>query len=125
MIYVASPYTGTDEEKEWRYTAVCNFCEWRYWQFGEYVYSPIAHWHPINTRSGHQTKFELFERMDCHFISRCSGMYVLRLPDWQESIGVTLEVKHAKAMRLQIVFVDLIEEYLWKLDYTTENRNVA
>ena len=94
--YLAQPYTDPDEEvMEQRFIEACRVsaCLFRN---GVLVFSPIAHTHPIAVHGDLPKGFEFYERYDKAMIDRCSGVIVLQLPGWKDSVGVAAEIRYAK-----------------------------
>lgn len=49
--------------------------------------------------------------MDRAFIKNASGVIVLMLDGWRESIGVKDEIKLAKELRLPIMYIEVGEKF--------------
>lgn len=41
-----------------------------------------------------------------HFLARCDEMRILALDGWEESVGVSLEVRYARQIRIPVSLVD-------------------
>jgi len=105
-IYLASPYSGTPEEQEYRFRAVSRIAG-QFIQEGHIVYSPISHSHPIAQecpRLG--SDWQAWERMDREFIAWCDELWVLKLPGWDNSKGIGEEVMFATEIRKSIRFIE-------------------
>jgi hypothetical protein len=106
MIYLASPYTDPDHAvMEQRFDAVCRKAG-ELMNRGEVVYSPIAHCHPIAVRVGLPRDWTFWEKFDREMLRSATDFYVLRLPGWEASKGITGERQIAEAMGLRTVFID-------------------
>lgn len=55
------------------------------------VYSPICAWHEISNKYNLPTNAAYWRKMNFDAINRSDGMYLLCLPGWEESEGVTME----------------------------------
>lgn len=47
-----------------------------------------------------------FQEYSYNLIDRCDALYVLMLEGWDVSQGVTAEIKYAKELKMQIVYLD-------------------
>lgn len=104
MIYIASPYSSAlPLLVEERYRAVLAFTQSRI-ILGEPAYSPIVHCHEM-TRSGYMPgHFEFWRDYNFKMIDASSKLYVLCLPGWKISVGVTAEISYARAMNKHTVY---------------------
>ena len=104
MQYVASPYSHKDKSIEHqRYLAVTNFCLQAVRQ-GIFVYSPIAHWHPIATYGDLPGDAAFWDKFNMTMLRRADGMLVLQLPGWQESKGVQRELSIAEILHIPVMY---------------------
>jgi len=91
MIYLASPYSSQyPEVREQRFRDACEAAA-ALMQRGEFVFSPIAHTHPI-ARYGLPKGWDFWEPYDREFLDACSGMAVLMIRGWRQSKGVQAEI---------------------------------
>lgn len=76
-------------------------------QRGVIVYSPIAHHHPIDTicRIGENHAFWM--RQCKYILLRCRGMIVAKLPSWDTSQGVDMEISWAAEHALPTFMMDV------------------
>lgn len=109
MIYLASPYSGTPEEQEERFQAVCCKAA-ELMRDGHMVFSPIAHSHPI-AFYGLPKDFGFWEKMDCWWIRACTKIVVLMLPGWELSVGVRAEIDYAKQIGKAVSYLKPDEQY--------------
>jgi len=99
--YLATPYSHPDREIEsYRYRVVTWTAHWLI-AGGRWVYSPITHNVPFS-EWGIGGAFAHWGPFDCSMLSRCDALIVLTLPGWEESIGVSAEIAHAKELDLPI-----------------------
>lgn len=107
LIYLASPYTHPDSHvQELRFEQACHAAA-RLMQEGDYIFSPIAHTHPIANAGQLPTDWEYWREYDKRMIACCDELYVLQLPGWQNSKGVTEEIEIARALKKPIKFIDV------------------
>ena len=94
MIYLASPYSHPHAiVRELRFHDAC-LATAQLLQAGHNVFSPILHGHPLAAH-GLPTDWSFWERFDRDHIQRCDNLVVLLLDGWQESVGVTAEIRIA------------------------------
>jgi hypothetical protein len=104
MLYIASPYTNPQQAiVEFRVAEVRRYCAWLFSAHGLNPYSPISHWHDICTAHSLPTDAEPWAKSNLDILRRCNAMHVLKLPGWQESKGVQMEIDWAKTMQLPII----------------------
>lgn len=94
MIYLASPYSHPDSVVvHHRFAEVCRAAGWllanRFW-----CYSPIVHCHEIAQRSRLPTDHEYWLEYNKHMLVRSDQFYILHIPGWRESKGISEEYKY-------------------------------
>lgn len=106
MIYLASPYTHDDSEvREARYRAVSRVTVDLIKQ-GKFVYSPIAHSHPLLQFSNLPLEYDYWQKLCEDAIACCDYLIVLKLPGWETSKGVQAEIKFATEMNMLIEYME-------------------
>jgi hypothetical protein len=107
LIYLASPYTHTDKAVEdQRNLAVIEAWIWlSNHRPHEFFLSPIAHSHPISRHGGAPGDWHFWAEFDETVISRCDEVWVLAIPGWQKSTGVTAERKLAEGFGKPVRFL--------------------
>lgn len=107
LIYLASPYTHADPAvMQSRFEAACRAAA-VLMRAGRAVFSPIAHSVPI-ARHGRlpATDLAFWMAVDRPLLEACDEMVVLRLPGWEQSLGVAEELRMAKARGMLVIFMD-------------------
>ena len=105
LIYLASPYTHEDPLIEIeRFKAACKAAG-EMFASGHFVFSSIAHCHPIALEYGLPTDFKFFADYDRLMIDKCDELIVLRLDGWKDSVGVKGEVRYAESIGLQVRYI--------------------
>lgn len=105
MIYLASPYSDPNPEvKEQRFNDVCRAAA-ELMRRGILIFSPIAHTHPI-ANFGLPSGWEFWRQFDYHHIETSEQVWVLTLPGWADSVGVSAEVEIAKELGKPVRLVD-------------------
>lgn len=106
MIYLASPYTHKDPAvMEARYLAVCDSLV-ELMQEGKVVVSPIVHCHHLAVNYALPRSHDFWLAYDLAILDRCDELFVLKLPGWGDSKGVTAEIAHAKLKNIPIKYID-------------------
>jgi hypothetical protein len=122
MIYLASPYSvGKDgaygeadtgkaskNMKTRRYKLACKKAAELMIKYKQVVFSPIAHSHSIEIEgmNGEIQSGDFWLEQDLDILKRCDGMYVYRLPGWDQSRGIAREISRAEALGIPIEYVD-------------------
>lgn len=107
MIFLASPYRDPDPlVRAWRYARAVEFCAahlqastvWETDLKHRPIYSPIVHWHPVAERNAllHEEDTAFWMDLNRPMLEICDGLWVLALPGWRESKGVSAEIKLVK-----------------------------
>lgn len=92
LIYLASPYSHPDPAvRAARFEAVCRVAG-RLMAEGRFVFSLIAHTHPIAEVCALPLDFTYWAAYDRRMLEACDALAVLCLEGWQESVGVAAEL---------------------------------
>lgn len=76
----------------------------QFMQEGLHVYSPIAHNHVIAKQVELPKTWEFWEKLDVASIDLCDEVYVLMMPGWERSTGITAEIAYAESKGLPITY---------------------
>lgn len=114
MVYLACPYTAKDaqdeaeaeEIREARFRTVSAVAGMLMKQ-GVIVFSPITHSHIIANEQEMPTTWKFWREQDLEFLKRSQRLVVLTLPGWEESEGVTEEIKTAKQLDIEVEYLDV------------------
>ena len=101
-IYLASPYTGDEEN---RYKAALAYLA-KKTKEGQILFSPIVHSHPMSVEHDMSGAFDFWEEIDYTFIDACDHVRVLCLPGWEKSKGVMKELIYAQEIGKGVEYVD-------------------
>lgn len=111
MIYLCSVYSlNADEElmeKRWQYVMKRTA---EILKEGIAVFSPIAHSHEIAKRYNLPKEFDFWKELDFQYLAHCDLVWVLRMPGWNLSKGITAELEEARRLGKRIVFIEC-EDY--------------
>lgn len=107
IAYLAVPYSHEDPAvMEERYLKV-NIAAAKLIARGEVIFSPISHNHPVKVSAVRlPDTWEFWEAYDLAFLGRCAKMYVLMLPGWEISVGVTAEIHFAVKNDIEVQYLE-------------------
>ena len=111
--YLASPYTPNGvadpavaaQIRRERYREACRAAA-KLMLEGRVVFCPIAHSHAIDVEFPEPGSGEFWKRQDEPYLAACTEMVVLRLPRWEESVGVRHEIEVAQFRGIPITYMD-------------------
>lgn len=114
MIYICSVYSllakgnGSKaralREKRYQYTAKRVGEMMKADEIG--VFSPIVHCHVPANMQGLPKDYSFWQRNDRHMISKSDKVYVLKMPMWESSEGITDELIYAETLGKEIVYLE-------------------
>lgn len=108
MIYVGSPYTHPDRfVQEKRYLDVSIYTGYLMSK-GNIAFSPIAHCHDIARYCKLPTDFEFWKHYCLSLLEKADAMVVLMLEGWEDSKGLTAEIKYAHSLGVPISYERMI-----------------
>jgi hypothetical protein len=108
MIYLASPYAHTDPAvMQKRYEMAVQFVNDQY-KVNIPIYSPIVHNHPVALLGGLPRTWDYWKMIDLAMLRLCHALWVLQLPGWDKSVGVTAEIKFAEEVGMLIRYIPTI-----------------
>ena len=115
-IYLATPYYHDDENiREFRYK-VATLIATYLMSKGYRVFSPITHSHIINNYLPDRFKtWEFYKKQDFPQVAHADEIFVICLPGWRKSIGVTDELRLCDMLGKRVEYITGIEEYLQKI----------
>ena len=97
LIYLASPYSHDNPRiREQRFNEVCKAAA-VLMQQGLFVFSPIAHSHPI-AQYGLPTNFEYWQKYNDAWMECCSKLFILTIGGWTTSKGIAGEILMAEKL---------------------------
>jgi hypothetical protein len=106
VIYLASPYSGTEEEQEARFLAAECFVADMLPFSVEAIFSPIVFCHEMAKRHNLPGDANFWAAMNMDYMRAASKIWVLKLPGWEESIGVQDEIRWAHVERKPLMYVE-------------------
>lgn len=106
MIYLASPYSHPSRiVMEHRYQTAMKVTA-TLMREGLHVFSPIVHCHVIAHTFEMPKDFKFWQYYNEHMISLSEALYVLRMPEWDKSAGVTGEIEIASKLEIPVHYID-------------------
>lgn len=106
MIYLASPYSHHDPVIIKTRFLLAEQCVVRLLQRGEVVFSPIVHCHELVHKYELPKDAKFWEAYDHSMLRLASFLYILKIPGWEQSRGVTLERELAERAYIPVQFVN-------------------
>lgn len=103
MIYLAQPYSDPSLEVmndrfEAALAAVAHLV-----RKNQLVYSPIVHFHSVAAYHDLPRSFEFWQTMNMRMLDKADQFFVLRLPGWESSKGLTAETTYAAILGMNPV----------------------
>jgi hypothetical protein len=106
MIYLACPYTHSSPvTRKAQYHRANRATVWLIQQRDEQVFSPISHGHGIHQASDCSIPHDYWMALDLNILSYCTKVVVLCVYGWDESLGVDLEITHAKKLNIPVHYL--------------------
>lgn len=107
LVYFASPFTHADKTvRDERNKAIARACGWFMNNRREiFFFSPITHATPIAAECLLPYEWSFWAEIDECMISRCEEIWILAIPGFKKSTGVTAERKIAERLGLPCRFV--------------------
>ena len=110
LIYVATPYTDSCQEVQtYRFHRVTGASALLL-KNGVFNFSPITQSHEQHMSHSLPGTWDFWSQVDLEFLSRCDELFVLADPGWQDSVGVTAEIKFAKENNIPVTYFFYDEE---------------
>ena len=106
MIYLASPYSHPDSHIVRDRFLLVEQVTALLIQQGEFVWSPIVHCHEMAAKFKLPTDALFWKAYNFDFIRRADAVYILKIPGWDKSVGVKMEIELADACGIRKQFVD-------------------
>lgn len=110
MIYLASVYSLNadaalrEERYEYALKWLADFsCQ------GICVFSPVVHSHDMGIKHNLPSTFDFWEQLDYSYMDACEALYVLQMDGYQDSKGVSAEIKYAQKIGLPITYIACLD----------------
>lgn len=107
MIYLCSVYsTGADSDlMQKRYEYVSKRTA-EFLKQGFTVFSPIVHCHLIANKYDIQKDWSFWRVHDLKYIDASNEVWVLMMPNYEQSKGMNAEIYYAKSIGMQVKFIE-------------------
>ena len=105
LIYLAVAYSHADPVVREERFQIARRAAAELARKGHDVFSPICHSHPIATIGGAPTDWEQWRRVDERMLTACDDVWVLMIPGWYTSRGVTAEIEMARKLGKPVNFL--------------------
>ena len=103
LIYLAAPLGHPDRTiRQDRFDSVNRYCGYLIRQH-ELVFSPLSLGASLDEDA---ISNSAWYALGLQMLSRCDELRILGLDDWQNSVGVTLETKYARQLRIPVSVAD-------------------
>lgn len=76
------------------------------------IFCPIAHCHHMAQDNKLPREWDFWKEVDMGFIDKSDALYVLMMPHWESSVGITAEIKHAHSLGIPVVYLEC-PDYTW------------
>ena len=112
MIYLASPYSHPDPlVVKTRYLLVMQTCA-ALINAGRFVWSPIVHCHEMTQLHNMPSDAEFWKHYNFDFMRRADEIMVLKIPGWDQSKGVKMEIDFAQYNNIPLYYVNEEGKYI-------------
>ena len=119
VVYLGTPYSGTDEEMDFR-ASVVDMISKDLANEGVMVYSPISSWHHIACKYKMPRDYVFWKDMCETFVSKSDKLIVVMLPGWEKSVGLFGEIETARKFEIPVEYMD-VSSYLERTGLITKN----
>jgi hypothetical protein len=92
---------------------------------GIWTFSPIVHCHELAKRHSFPRDFLFWQNYNFAMLGASRGLFVLKLPGWQQSKGVAGEIAKAKELNLIIQPILVLESAKVKTIFSLEVEDEA
>ncbi len=109
LAYVATVYSKWPEGVDDAFVQACRVTA-ALMKSGVRCFSPIAHSHPVALHGGiDELDHDFWMDVDRPFMEAASGLIVVRMPGWRESVGVLAEIDYFTRAGKPVEFVEWTE----------------
>ena len=74
------------------------------------VFSPILHSHPAAVANDMPKDWKFWEELDYQYMDASSEVWVLKMPGWENSVGISSEIVYAIKNGIPVKYID-VENY--------------
>jgi hypothetical protein len=116
LSYLAVPFSHANPTIKWQRFVACTKVAARMTTSGITVFSPITHSAPLELIGGVTGSWDLWQLHDTRYLNCCKELFVLTIPGWSTSTGVTAEREYAKRIGIPVYYVswaDAPQQTFW------------
>lgn len=116
LYYLASPYSNPDKTVvNQRFEEACKAAAYLMLK-GYKIFAPIPHSHPIEQvgMNGELKDHTFWLDQDFAILEKCDGMIIAMIPGWDQSYGVSQEIKYCILNNKPILFYDTETKEIFK-----------
>lgn len=117
--YLASPYSHPADIVRYERERAVSLVGARLMKAGLNLFCPITQSHRLGEIIGENFSHDECMRVDYALLSRAEGLIVVKLPGWEQSHGVGLEIAYAKKHGMLIYYLDLKDDIQVFVDQLT------
>lgn len=104
--YLCSPYSHDNPAvRHMRFVEACLAIAWAR-NKGIYLFSPIAHSHPIAEICGLPLDAAFWRTYNCRAIASFPSLFVLTIDGWKESIGIKDELREGREQKKKLFMLN-------------------
>lgn len=70
------------------------------------VFSPITHCHPIALAHEMPKRWDFWAQIDLGYIDVSEEVWVLKMPHWEQSTGISAEIAHAESKGIPVKYLE-------------------
>lgn len=115
LIYLASPFSHKSKWVMKLRWAIITSLAAKLIGEGVHLFGPITESHSYVEFGLQENGWEFWKAHDCLMLEKCDEVWVAKMKGWEESIGVTEEIKYAIQKGKPIKYLDL-KEHLPEID---------
>lgn len=107
LIYLAAPYASKEAVIRERRHVIVNKVAAELLSRGKIVFSPLTHNVPLGgfLPDEQASSWPFWKRVDFAVLDKCDALYVLMLPGWTQSVGVTAEINRAGDLGIPVTYL--------------------
>lgn len=109
LIYLSSPYTTGPDSPEKRQVDTDKATAWLMEHSGVYIFSPITYERRIKDIYGENKDWDFWGPRDAAMVEHADEVWVLCLPNWENSRGVNFEINEAKKLGKPVQYIQVEE----------------
>lgn len=106
MIYLAAPYSHPEISVRVDRVRRINSVFAKLCLRGNVVFSTLSMTHEAAIAHDLPADAAYWDKMNTAFLKNCSRMFVLCLPGWHKSLGVTEEIRLAKRLHIYVCYIN-------------------